>query len=41
MADRMFDNFNQDGKDDITKTEWISGLQIIMKGTEENQTEIN
>ena len=39
MADRMFDYFNHDGKDDITKTEWISGLQIIMKGTEEQQAE--
>ena len=40
MADRMFDYFNQDGKDDITKTEWVSGLQTIMKGTEEQQAEL-
>ena len=40
MADRMFDYFNQDGRDDITKTEWISGLQTIMKGTEEQQAEL-
>ena len=39
MADRMFDFFNHDGKDDITKTEWVSGLQVIMKGTEEQQAE--
>ena len=39
MADRMFDYFNHDGKDDITKTEWVSGLQTIMKGTEEQQAE--
>ena len=39
MATRMFDFFNHDGKDDITKTEWVSGLQIIMKGTEDQQAE--
>ena len=40
MADRMFDYFNHDGRDDITKTEWVSGLQIIMKGTEKQQAEL-